>query len=80
MATSSEAIPEGTFCSAHTTPPLPANSNNAPIMKAERQWMRLGAGVPREAMNVYKIVPAITKRTPAIKKGGMVSTAKRMAR
>ena len=41
---------------------------------------RLGARAPRSLMNAYKIPPAITNRTPAIRKGGIVSIANRMPR
>ena len=47
VATSRAASPEGTRCSAHTTPPLPPSSSNPPTTNAERQCTGRGAGSPR---------------------------------
>lgn len=79
VAISSEVIPEGTYCSAHTTAPLPHTSSMAPSSAAEAHSRPAGARSPRQRLNRYSALPAIRKRMPAIQKGGMVSMAKRMA-
>lgn len=48
VAMISAARPEGISCSAQVTPPLPPTRSSAPMIKALRQWMRCGAGAPRQ--------------------------------
>jgi hypothetical protein len=72
---SSAATPEATFCSAQESMPLPPNKSNNPIAVADSHCLRVGAGSPDARRHRYKMEPAIRKRVPAIRKGGMVSTA-----
>ena len=78
--TSRAAMPEGMRCSAHTTPPLPPSSRKRPITAADFQFARVGAGSPLHRRQAYRTTPEIRKRAEAIRKGGMLSIAKRMPR
>src|SRR5574341_1080556 len=62
--------PDGTCCSAHTTPPLPPKSNKPPTTVAASQCDGDGCGVPRHRVHAYRIAPAMKKRMPAITNGG----------
>ena len=46
LAITSAATPEGTVCCAHTTPPLPRPSRNAPVIAAASHWCRSGRAAP----------------------------------
>ena len=74
-------MPEGTRCSAQTTAPLPPTSKRVPPMSPVRQSVRVGHVAFRLAIDQESSsAPAIAKRAPAIRSGGSVSTANRMAR
>jgi hypothetical protein len=72
--------PDGTFCSAQFTPPLPMPMSNAAAMVARRQLVFEGAGVPVARSQVKRISPDTRNRAPPMRNGGRVSTAKRMPR
>lgn len=74
------ARPDGTVCSAQATPPLPPKRRSPPITVADRQWTRIGGGTPRSRAQAYRAEPAMAKRMPAMRKGGIVSIAIRIAR
>jgi hypothetical protein len=80
QATRRAAIPEATNCSAHTTPPFPPRSRRAPMTAASRHMRPVGRGAPRASAHAAIPAPERRKRVLAIRKGGIVSTAKRMAR
>src|SRR6266550_5266732 len=73
IATISAANPESIYCSEIVTPPLPARSKQAPIIKEVRQFAQLDLPIPCDNAIAYMIIPAIRNRLPAIKNGGMVS-------
>jgi len=75
LATSKAATPEGIICSAHVTLPLPMTIINVPAMVASRHWLNDGDDAPRKRAKANSSNPAATCREPAIKKGGMDSTA-----
>ena len=79
-ATMSAAILDGTHCSAQTTPPLPPINSRAPTIAATRHSARVGHGTPRACDQSASTTPATRKRMPAMRNGGIVSIAKRMAR
>ena len=72
--------PDGTCCSAHTTPPFPPKSSSPPIIVAAFQLCLVGVGAPLRRVQRYSAEPAMRKRIPAMRNGGMVSMAMRMAR
>jgi hypothetical protein len=78
--TSKAAIPEVMNCSDQVRPPLPPINKSKATTPAPRHSIRFGRGSPLVRLQMYKTPPAIRKREPAIKKGGTVSTAKRIAR
>ncbi|MER3544920.1 MAG: hypothetical protein C4311_10070 [Chloroflexota bacterium] len=80
VAINTAARPEGTICSAQTTPPFPPSNSNAPTIAVLRHWNPWGRGTPCNRIQAYSTAPAMRKRVPAIKKGGNVSMAKRIAR
>ena len=45
----SAAIPDGTYCSANETSPLPPSSRKIPTIAVERHWRFVGHGVPGSA-------------------------------
>ena len=75
MPMSNAMIPEGRYCDAHTTAPLPPSRRKAPMRVLTRHWRRLGVGAPRSFKNVKSNAPATRNRAAAIRKGGIVSTA-----
>ena len=74
------ATPDGTCCSAKESIPVPPNNSSRPITAEENHCLFVGAGSPASRLQPYKIVPAMRNRVPAIKNGGIVLTAKWMAR
>ena len=54
--------------------------NKIPIAVAASHCLRVGFGLPIKRTTTYKIMPAITKRKPAIKNGGKLSIPNLMAR
>jgi hypothetical protein len=79
-ATSTAASPDGTNCSAQTTPPLPPSRKSAPRISAARHDRPAGLGAPRLRAKPYISSPATRNRTPAMRNGGIDSIATRMAR
>ena len=71
--------PEGTVRSAHESVPLPSSSSSAPTIAELRQLMGSGRASPRARLKRIeaKRLPS-RKREPAIRNGGIVSTATRM--
>ena len=49
-------------------------------MAAAFHWAGVGFGAPRLRAHAYRREPAIRKRADAMRRGGIVSMAKRMAR
>jgi hypothetical protein len=80
IATTTAANPESIYSSAIVTPPLPASSKHAPIIKDVRQFAQLDLVIPCDHAIAYMIIPAIRNRAPAIRNGGIVSIAKRIPR
>jgi len=80
MVINTAAKLEGITCSAFVTPPFPPSNSNPPMIAAAFQLARVGRGAPLKRIQVYSTPPAIRKRTAAIRNGGNVSTAKRIAR
>ena len=78
--TSKAASPEGTYCSAQTTPPLPPNRSSPPIITAERQNSSFIFSFTLIFTKTNKMLPAVINLRPAIKKGGTVSIANFIAR
>lgn len=78
--TNKAASPEVIYCSDQVRAPLPPISKSKATTPAARHSIRLGLGSPLARLHRYRTPPAIKKREAAIKKGGMVSTAKRIAR
>jgi hypothetical protein len=80
IATISAVIPDGTVCSAQTTAPFPPTSRRPPTIVALFQWDIVGLTAPRARPKAYRIKPERRKRTAAMRNGGVVSTANRIAR
>ncbi len=81
VATTTAAIPEGTFwCSATVTKPFPTASNRMPIRAALRSGRSGGSLWPRRNKNASRSTPAERKRTPAIIRGGQLSTPIRITK
>src|SRR5215212_8388709 len=76
----SAAMPEGIVCSAQATNPFPPSSNAAPTIAADFQLLRVGAGSPAIRRQMKRIAPERRNRNAACRKGGIVSTEKRIAR
>ena len=69
--------------SAHTTSPLPPRHSAPPTIVAASQFRTVGRSYrmwPRHTAQPYMIAPARMNRTPAIRNGGRVRSATRMAR
>src|SRR5438046_990308 len=80
IATISAAKPESIYSSEIVTPPLPASSKHAPMIRDVRQFAQLDLLMPCDQAIAYMIRPASTNRAPAIRNGGIVSIAKRIPR
>src|SRR5216684_1731051 len=79
-ATRSDAMPEGTVCSAQLRPPLPTNSNKAPAMTAVRQCATVGL-IPVFLLRTgYRNKPTVKCLSPARTSGGNDSTPMRIAK
>ncbi len=76
----SAATPDGMVCSAHATNPLPPSRSRLPMMNSEIHCLRVGMDCPAPRCQMNRITPEIKKRIPAERNGGMLSTAKRIAR
>ncbi len=76
----SAVMPEGTYCSAQTTRPLPPKRRKMPMTVLASHWRAVGHAAPRSLRNPNKSEPASVKRTAAIRNGGIVSTAILMPR
>jgi hypothetical protein len=75
------ATPDATRSSDHTTKPLPNTSSSTPTIAVVRHSARVGAAAPpKTRANAYSIVPATRNRVAAMKNGGSVSIANRIAR
>jgi len=76
-------MPEGTFFSAHTTPPLPPRRSAAPTMAAARHWRwpgRSPSRSPRRMVQANMTAPATRNRREAESRGGIVWFTMRMAK
>jgi hypothetical protein len=71
---------EGTYCIAQNSGPYVRTNIRKPITARLRHSMLEGRACPRSRMKPYSNRPAMRKRAPAVKKGGISSTAMRMAR
>ena len=80
VATRRAVSPEGTYCAAQHTSPLPPTTMNTPEMVAALHSDGFGTGAPRRRDTTARITPAARKRVPPRRKGGIVSTPKRIAR
>jgi hypothetical protein len=78
-ATSTAARPLGTVNSAQTTAPLPKPSNRTPRSASAGHERGEGSGSPRAATAAMRSAPAAVQRNPAMRKGGIVSSAIRIA-
>ncbi len=76
----SAANPDGSDCSAQPTIALADSSRSAPTTVAFRQCSGVGRAFDAANPMTDRIAPAIENLTPAMRKGGMVSIAKRIAR
>src|SRR5687768_7989647 len=74
------AMPDGTVCSAQATSPLPPSKRAVPTIAVDFQFPGVGAGSPAMRRQAYRIAPEIRNRSEACMNGGIVSTAKRIAR
>src|ERR1700693_1552307 len=80
VATSSAAIPEGTFCSAQLSPPFPMHSSDTPVTAAVHQFPAVGR-IPVLIRKIgYRISPTSECRIAAIANGGKLSIAIRIPR
>src|ERR1700736_3545735 len=79
VATSNEASPEGTRVSAQCSGPCPSRKNKIPITMPVRICDAVGRTFFAKHHS-SKIVPDAKWRMPAAYRGGMVSTASRMAK
>ena len=80
---SSAVMPDGIDCSPKATMPIPPPSSSAPTTVMSRHSRRVGATKPRpprSRVQASSTSPASRNRAPAIRNGGMVSTATAMAR
>ncbi len=66
--------------SAQQTMPFPPSIMNAPTIVASRHWRLFARPCPCSASQATIRSPAMKYRAPAMRKGGMVDTAKRIAR
>jgi hypothetical protein len=66
--------------SAHVTRPFPPTRSNDPIIMVDFHSNLDGLGSPAARRHKYKKIPGIRNRVEAIKNGGIVSIAKRIAR
>jgi hypothetical protein len=80
VATGTAARLEGMNREAQTTPPLPPSKRKIPTVAALRHSTAVGTGSPALRRQMHKHAPETKKRNAADRKGGMVSTAKRIAR
>ena len=74
------ARPEGTHCSASTTPPFPTRNSRNPTISAAAQDSSFLVVDPLKRAHKQSNEPAVKKRTAAIRNGGIVSMAYRIAR
>ena len=72
--------PEGTYCPAQHTRPLPPTTMKTPEIVAAFHSERFGMGAPFAREMTARMTPAMKNRVPPRRKGGIVSTPKRMAR
>src|SRR5260221_14743671 len=79
-ATRRAAVPEGTYCSAKVTPPLPTSSRQPPTIKPSRHSIREGSFAPRTQANKNITPPAARQRVPSLKNGGIDAIASRIPR
>ena len=80
VATSTEAMPDGSVRSAQNSPLYDARNISAPRIVRLRHSSVDGAGAPRSCDQPNRTTPAIANRMPAAKSGGTVPTAMRIAR
>jgi len=78
VATSTDASPDDTDCSAMLTRPLPTTKNSIPVTAADPHSRARGAGSPRHRANAKRRAPATRKRAAPSKNGGKPSRATRM--
>jgi hypothetical protein len=75
--------PEPVCCSAHATSPLPPRQSAPPTIVAATQFRAVGRSKrvsPRHTAQPYISAPATMNRVPAMRNGGRVRSATRMAR
>ena len=70
VASSTDAIPDGTYFSAQKRGPYSATNMSNPMVARLRHWDAVGRGRPRKRMKPYSTTPATKKRVPAAKSGG----------
>src|SRR3954454_15660105 len=74
---------DGMYCSATLTTPLPPAARSEPTIQQAMIWGRdrvLAEGAPRARATAYSSRPAVVKRAAPMRRGGIVSTATRIAR
>ena len=75
------AVPDGVYCSAHTTNAFPPASNSRPTIPWVRQSeRRRGSLSPSASASPSTSSPATRKRSPANRNGGSSPTPTLMAR
>ena len=81
VATINAVRPDGTDCSAKTTPPLPPRRSSVPTIASARS-SRAPTATRRPASRSANSIPApaTVNRTPASTGGGMLVSAMRIAR
>ena len=79
MAMTSAATPEGTFNSAQCSSPWLTKKKRKPRTRPARHPWRVGRS-PFHSAHPRRMEPATRCRVAAVNKGGIDSTAKRMAR
>ena len=80
VATSTDASPDETDCSATLTSPLPTTKSRPPVRSADPHSGALGAFSPRTRATAKRTAPAARKRTAPRRNGGKPSSATRMPR
>ena len=78
MATISATRPEAVNFSPQVTLPLPRQSMKSPVTAVARTCVKVGRGVRCAMAQPTSSNPAITMRLPDIRKGGMLSIARRI--
>jgi hypothetical protein len=77
VATSTDARPDDTDCSATLTSPLPTTKKSTPVRAAAAHSRRRGEAAPRHRAKAKRVAPAMMKRAAPRKNGGKPWSATR---